>query len=122
MLSILIFVPNLFTDTAFRDLEKEFKISKSVLQEHAAREKNGVEIKERGRKGVFIPDEEFELKNCIVTLARLGFAYTLSNIREIVMDYVNINEKEMAQKTFHYKNLKGSPGKYWICSFMKQQI
>ena len=99
-------------------MEKEFKIPKTVLQEHAAHEKNGVEIKQRGRKGVFTPDEELELKNCIVLLARLGFAPTLGD-REIVMDYVNINEKEKAQKTFHYKNLKESPGKDWISLFMK---
>ena len=102
-------------------MEKEFKIPKTVIQEHAACEKNGVEIKQRGRKGVFTPDKELELKNCIVTLARLGFAPTLSDIREIVTDYVNINEKEKAQKTFHYKNLKGSPGKDWTSLFMKRQ-
>ena len=93
MLAILIFVPNLFIDTAFRDLEKEFKIQKTVSQEHASREKNGAVIKKRGQKEVFTPDEELELKNCIVTLARLGFATTISDIREIVTDYVNINEK-----------------------------
>ena len=51
----------------------------------------------------------------------LGFAPTLSDIREIVTDYVNINKKEKAQKTFHYKNLKGSPGKDWTSLFMKRQ-
>ena len=121
MLLILIFVPNLFLDTPFRDLEKEFKILKIVLQENAARKKNGVEIKQRGWKGVFTPDEELELKNCIVILAQLGFAPTLSDIREIATDYVNIDEKEKAQKTFHYKKLKGSPGKDWISIFMKRQ-
>ena len=55
-------------------------------------------------------------------LAWLGFASTLSDIREIVTDYVNINKKEKAQKTFHYKNLKGSPGKDWTSLFMKRQI
>ena len=54
-------------------------------------------------------------------LAWLGFAPTLSDIREIVTDYVNINKKEKAQKTFHYKNLKGSPGKDWIYLFVKWQ-
>ena len=43
LLLILIFVPNLFLDTPFWDLEKEFKIPKTVLQEHAAHEK--VELK-----------------------------------------------------------------------------
>ena len=83
--------------------------------------KMGLKLNKRGQKGVFTPDEELELKNCIVRLAQLGFAPTLSDIREIVTDYVNINEKEKAQKTFHYKNLKGSLGKDWISLFMKQQ-
>ena len=51
----------------------------------------------------------------------LGFAPTLSDIREIVTDYVNINKKEKAQKTFHYKNLKVSPTGDWISLFIKQQ-
>ena len=81
----------------------------------------GLKLNKRGQKGVFTPDEELELKNCIVRLAQLGFAPTLSDIREIVTDYVNISEKEKAKKIFHYKNLKGSPGKDWISLFMKQQ-
>ena len=80
--------------------------------------KNEVEIIQRGQKGVFTPDEELELKNYIVTLAWLGFAPTLSDIRETATDYVNTYEKEKAQKTFHYKNLKGSPAKDWISLFM----
>ena len=83
--------------------------------------KMGLKLNKRGQKGVFTPDEELELKNCIVRLAQLGFAPTLSDIREIVTDYVNISEKEKAKKIFHYKNLKGSPGKDWISLFMKQQ-
>ena len=75
----------------------------------------------RGWKEVFTPDEELELKNCIVMLARFGFTPSFSDIREIVTDYVNINEKEKAQKTFHCKNLKGSPGKDWIFLFVKRQ-
>ena len=70
-----------------------FKILKIVLHEHATRKRNGVEIKQRGRKAVFTPDEELKLKNCIVTLGQLEFALTLSDIREIVTDYVKINEK-----------------------------
>ena len=73
--------------------------------------KNEFEIKKGGQKEVSMPDEKLELKNYIVRLAGLGFAPNLSDIREIVMDYININEKKIAQKIFHYKNLKGSPGK-----------
>ena len=44
-------------------------------------------------------------------LAELGFAPTLSDIKEIVTDYVNINETEKAQQIFNFKGLKGCPGK-----------
>ena len=39
MLLILIFVLSLFLDTPIRDLEKEFKILKTALQEKAAHKK-----------------------------------------------------------------------------------
>ena len=54
-------------------------------------------------------------------LAELGFAPTLSDIKEIVTDYVNVNEIEKAQqiknrkkkkkKIFNLKGLKVCPGK-----------
>ena len=44
-------------------------------------------------------------------LTELGFVPTLSDIKEIVTDYVNINEIEKAQQTFNFKGLKGCPGK-----------
>ena len=37
---------------------------------------------------MFSNDEILELKNCVIDMAELGFAPTLSDIREIVTDYV----------------------------------
>ena len=54
-------------------------------------------------------------------LAELGFALTLSDIKEIVTDYVNINGIEKAQEIFNFKGLKGCPGKDWLSGFMRQQ-
>ena len=53
MLLILIFVPNLFIDTAFQDLEKEFKILKMVLQEHTAHKKMELKLKGEDRKSIY---------------------------------------------------------------------
>ena len=44
-------------------------------------------------------------------LAELEFASTLSDIKEILADYVNINKIEKAQQIFNFKGLKGCPGK-----------
>ena len=43
-------------------------------------------------------------------LAELGFAPTLNDIKEIVTNYVNVNEIEKAQKIFNVKgSLCGNP-------------
>ena len=65
-------------------MEEEFKIPKTVLQEHAAREKNGVEIKQRGRKGVFTSDEELELKNYFVMWHDLGLHLLLVTLGKLL--------------------------------------
>ena len=45
-------------------------------------------------------------------LAELGFALTLSDIKEIGTDHVNIKEIEKAQQIFNFKGLKrGVPEK-----------
>ena len=92
-------------------LSSEFNITKTVLQEHAACKSQGNEVGIRGRKAVFTVDKELSLKECIVKLTELGFVPTLSDIKEIVTDYVNINEIEKAQQIFNFKGLKGCPGK-----------
>ena len=62
-------LPICFCTLHFEIWKKNLRLRKLYLQEHVAREENGVKIKQGGRKGVFTPDEELELKNCIVTLA-----------------------------------------------------
>ena len=64
-------------------MEKEFKILKTVLQESAAREKYGVEIRKRGQKVVFMSDEERELKNCIVNVTTFSLLGKLLRTRRI---------------------------------------
>ena len=81
----------------------------------------GNEVGIRVRKAVFTNDEELLLKECIVKLAELGFAPTLNDIKEIVTDYVNINEIEKAQQIFNFMGLKGCPDKDWLSGFMRRQ-
>ena len=92
-----------------------------VFQEQAARELQGNEVGIRGRKAVFTNGEELSLKECIVKLAELGFAPTLNDIKEIVTDYVNINEIEKAQQIFNFIGLKGCPDKDWLSGFMRRE-
>ena len=40
-----------------------------------------------------------------IDLADSGFAPALSNIQEIVTNYVNINEHEQGKSVFHYKGV-----------------
>ena len=72
-----------------------------VLQEHSVHESQGNKVGIRGQKAVFTVDEELSLKECIVKLAELGFAPTLSDIKEIGTDHVNIKEIEKAQQIFN---------------------
>ena len=59
---------------------------------------------------MFTAEEELSLKEFIVKLAELGFAPTLNDIKEIVTNYVNVNEIEKAQKIFNVKgSLCGNP-------------
>ena len=52
-------------------------------------------------------------------MAELGLAPTLSDIREIVTDYVNENNHLKRKEIFIYKGVSGSLGPDWIASFMK---
>ena len=59
---------------------------------------------------MFTAEEELSLKEFIVKLAELGFAPTLNDIKEIVTNYVNVNEIEKAQKIFNVQgSLCGNP-------------
>ena len=106
-------------DTSLRELSKEFNIPKSVLHRHIAAATKGTQLKQKGRTTVFSNDEILELKNCVIDMAELGFAPTLSDIREIVTDYVNENNHLKGKEIFNYKGVSGSPGPDWIASFMK---
>ena len=68
---------------------------------------------------MFPSDEILELKNCVIDMAELGFAPTLSDIRELVTDYVNENNHLKRKEIFSDKGVSGSPGPDWIASFMK---
>ena len=72
--------------------------------------KKGKTFSSRGRHLVFIESETLELKGCIVDLAELGFAPTINDVREIVTDYVNVNNHDQGKKMFNYKGVKGCPG------------
>ena len=76
-----------------------------------AHELQGIKVGIRGQKAVFTVEEELSLKECIVKLTELGFAPTLNDIKDIVADYLNINEIEKVQQIFNFKGLKGCPGK-----------
>ena len=61
-----------------------------------------------------------DFKECIVALAELGFAPTISDLREIVADYVTANNHAKAKSIFNYKKVVGCPGPDWIASFIKE--
>ena len=79
----------------------------------------GTQLKQKGHTTVFPSDEILELKNCVIDMAELGFAPTLSDIRELVTDYVNENNHLKRKEIFSDKGVSGSPRPDWIASFMK---
>ena len=88
---------------------------------HTQHLQKGTTLGVRCRKSVFEQHEMEELKGCIVDLADLGFAPTISDIREIVRDYVEENSHARAKSVFKYKGVNGCPGPDWVSSFMKSQ-
>ena len=90
-----------------------------MLHRHIAAATKGTQLKQRGRTTVFRSDEILELKNCVIDIAELGFAPTLSDIRELVTDYVNENNHLKRKEIFSDKGVSGSPGPDWNASFMK---
>ena len=69
--------------------------------------KKGETFSSRERHSVFSESEALEPKRCIVDLAELGFAPTVNDVREIVTDYVNVNNHDRGKKMFNYKGVKG---------------
>jgi len=107
-------------DTPLRQLSKEFNIPTTVLHRQYAASQNGKELSKKGRKSVFTDKEINDLKECIVALAELGFAPTISDLREIVADYVTANNHAKAKSIFNYKKVVGCPGPDWIASLIKK--
>ena len=83
--------------------------------------KKGKTLSSRGFHSVFSESEALELKVCIVDLAKLGFAPAVNDVREIVTDYVNVNNHDWGKKIFKYKGEKGCAGPDWLNTFMKKQ-
>lgn len=77
-------------------------------------------MKSRGCTSVFTENETEELKHCIADLAELGFAPTLMDIREIVRDYVELNNHEKGKQVLQFKGIKGCPGQDWMRLFLQR--
>ena len=75
----------------------------------------------RGRKPVLSPEARKELKDVILDLASLGFAPMLADIGDLVKSYVLENSIEDAKKVFHYKGVKGHPGRDWMSKFLQDE-
>ena len=52
-------------------------------------------------------------------MAELGFAPTLSDICEIITDYVNKNNHLKGMEIFNYKGVSSFPGPDWTAPFIK---
>ena len=68
----------------------------------------------QGRRAALSQEEEAELANCITTICRYGFSPTITQVREIIYDYLESNIKTVAC----FKD--GRPGKDWFKAFMKR--
>ena len=98
-------------------MSKEFNIPKTVLACHYETYRQGSTIHSRSHGTVSWKWVE----TMYIDLADSGFAPALSNIQEIVTNYVNTNENEQGKTVFHYKGVWGYPGPDWLNNFMKKQ-
>ena len=89
--------------TSFRKLSIEFNVPKTILQRHAAHQKKGKTLSSREQHSNFSESEALELKGCIIDLAELGFTPTVNDVREIVTDYVNVNNHDRGKKCLTIK-------------------
>ena len=69
--------------TSFRKLSKKYNIPRSSLGRHVRAAEKGVSLTGQGRKLVFSSDETRDLKQCIVTLASLGFGMRIKDVAQI---------------------------------------
>ena len=106
-----------------RKLSNKYNVPIATLHRylnHQKEEKQFLKkISERGRKTVFTAVEERQLTNCIIELARIGFAPSLNEIGD-VRSYVEYNDHERGKKSFHYKSVLGYPGPDWMRNFLKR--
>ena len=111
---------NAVSGTSIRKLSEKYSIPKSTLHFHLSLRKRNLKPSGQGCKPVFTNEENEELKTCIVQLAELGFAPSITDLREIVFNYVQQNDLEHAQKRLKYNGNKGYPGPDWIAAFLER--
>ena len=80
--------------TSFRKLSKKYNIPRSSLERHVRAAEKGVSLTSQGGKSVFSLDETQDLKQCIVTLASLGFGMRIKDVAQLVESYVQHNDHE----------------------------
>ena len=102
--------------TPIRKLAEKYGVPKSTLSRHL-----NEDITRQRRKAVFTTEEFNDLKDCIVTLADLGFGLTIKDIGELVESYVMFNEHQRGIKSFKHNNRAGYPGPDWIKGIYKSK-
>ena len=69
----------------------------------------------QGRKTALSSQQEIKLADCIRVMCRYGFSPTVSEILDLVAEYIDLNKLEIS----YFKN--GKPGRDWLASFMSRQ-
>ena len=92
--------------TSMRKLSDKYNVPIATLHRYLNYQKEEKTIPEkdvRGRKTVFTAEEERQLTNCIIELARIGFAPSLNEIGDVVRSYVNTMIMREVKKVFIVK-------------------
>ena len=94
--------------TSFEKLSKKNKIPFDTLHRHISKQKAGIPhmLEKRGKKSSFTSNEKADLKECVVSLASLGFAPSIRDLGALVQNYVAENNAEKALKVLNYKGSK----------------
>ena len=114
------FAERLELGTSFEKLAKKYHIPVGTLHRHMSKHNSGIpHLQEtRGKKPTFSEQEIAELKECIISLASLGFAPSIRDLGLLVQNYVVQNDIEKAKKVFNHNGLKGLPGPDWVRKFL----
>lgn len=96
---------------SIRSVALKYNLDKSLLSRRVL----GQVLQKRGRKTALSHDDESKLAKHIKDLAKWGFALTSREVKQIVSEYVQLNE---IQNPFS-KN-KNMPGKDWFSNFVKR--